>query len=222
MIPAAFVARHRLPSAPAREPGRDPNTDVERDQVRAAKTPPAMAGARLRRRPTTAAEAGLSALWAGLLHREQVGLDDDFFALGGNSLLAAEMLARTRATFGVSADSVRPLTRCLLRDPTLRGFAAAVEDARAGELSADGDQPEIDFAGDARLGLKIRRDGAPSRPRPDSRQPARHPAHRGDRVPRRAPAERAGGRHQRAHLVPGPGGGRGRGAAWYRRRGRAL
>ncbi len=61
-----------------------------------------------------------------------MGLDDEFFALGGNSLLAAEMLAHTDALFGISADSVRPLTRCLLRDPTLRGFAAAVEDARAG------------------------------------------------------------------------------------------
>ena len=69
-------------------------------------------------------QAGLSALWAGLLNKDQVGLDDDFFALGGNSLLAAEMLAHTRAMFGISADSVRPLTRCLLRDPTLRGFAA--------------------------------------------------------------------------------------------------
>ena len=121
-------------------------------------------------RPTPT-QAGLSALWARLLQREHVSGDDDFFALGGNSLLAAEMLARTRASFGISADSVRPLTRCLLRDPTLRGFAAAVEDARAGRLSADGDQPEIDFAGEARLGLRIRRDGAPSRPRPDWRSP---------------------------------------------------
>ena len=121
-------------------------------------------------RPTPTQE-GLSALWARLLHREHVSGDDDFFALGGNSLLAAEMLARTRASFGISADSVRPLTRCLLRDPTLRGFAAAVEDARAGRLSADGDQPEIDFASEARLGLRIRRDGAPSRPRPDWRSP---------------------------------------------------
>ena len=36
--------------------------------------------------------------------RERVGLDDDFFALGGNSLLAAEMLARARASFGIAAE----------------------------------------------------------------------------------------------------------------------
>jgi amino acid adenylation domain-containing protein/thioester reductase-like protein len=157
MVPAAFVARHHLPPSGAHGPGPEPKADAERDQT---------AGER-----PTPAQAGLSALWAGLLHREDVRLDDDFFALGGDSLLAAEMLARTRATFGISADSVRPLTRCLLRDPTLRGFAAAVQDARAGRLSADGDGPEIDFAGDSRLGLKIHSDGAPSRPRPDWRNP---------------------------------------------------
>ena len=119
----------------------------------------------------TPTQAGLAALWARLLHRERVGLDDDFFALGGNSLLAAEMLAGTRASFRIPSDSVRPLTRCLLRDPTLRGFAAAVRDARSGRLSADGDQQEIDFVAEAALDVRIRRDGAPSRPRPDWRNP---------------------------------------------------
>ena len=85
-----------------------------------------------------------------------MGLDDDFFALGGNSLLAAEMLAHTRAIFGIPADSVRPLTRRLLRDPTLRGFSAAAADARAGRLAADGDQAEVDFARETRLNLKVR------------------------------------------------------------------
>jgi amino acid adenylation domain-containing protein/thioester reductase-like protein len=160
MVPSAFIARHHLPAPGARGhgpedgpgPGNGPGPDSGPERLR----------------PT---EAGLSALWAKLLHRDQVGPDDDFFALGGNSLLAAEMLARTRATFGVSTDAVRPLTRCLLRDPTLRGFAAAVQDARAGLLGADGDGPEIDFAAESELGLAIRLDGAPSRPRPDWRRP---------------------------------------------------
>ncbi len=171
MVPATFIARHHLPPSQAHGPGPGPESkaDAERDQIAAEQTVPRQIGPE-GDRPTPTQE-GLSALWARLLQREQVSGDDDFFALGGNSLLAAEMLARTRASFGISADSVRPLTRCLLRDPTLRGFAAAVEDARAGGLSADGDQPEIDFASEARLGLRIRRDSAPSRPRPDWRNP---------------------------------------------------
>ena len=166
MVPTTFIARHHLPPAGARGLGPEPKADGDRQRATGEEQPSAEPGER-----PTPVQAGLSALWAGLLHREQLGLDDDFFALGGNSLLAAEMLARTRAAFGISADSVRPLTRCLLRDPTLRGFAAAVQDARAGQLSADGDGAEIDFAAESRLGLKIRLDGAAAQPRPDWRRP---------------------------------------------------
>ena len=118
----------------------------------------------------TPIQAGLAALWGRLLDREQVGLDDDFFALGGNSLLAAEVLASTRASFGLPDGSVRPLTRCLLRDPTLRGFAAAVADALAGRLGS-ADQQEIDFTAEAALDVPVSRDGARSSRRPDWRAP---------------------------------------------------
>ena len=174
MVPATFIARPHPPPWPADGPGpgRGPESkaDAERDRSAAYAIAARQIGPGQGDRPTPMQE-GLSALWARLLQREQVRGDDDFFALGGNSLLAAEMLARTHASFGISADSVRPLTRCLLRDPTLRGFAAAVEDARAGRLSAEGDQPEIDFASEARLGLRVRRDGAPASPRPDWHSP---------------------------------------------------
>ena len=148
MIPAAFVARHRLPTAPERDELAAHQGAAHHDRARqesarkteAARTEPAQTEAALpsahrqrvpkQRERLTPTQAGLAALWARLLHRERVGLDDDFFALGGNSLLAAELLAGTRASFRIPSDSVRPLTRCLLRDPTLRGFAAAVKDAR--------------------------------------------------------------------------------------------
>ena len=249
MIPAAFIARHRLPTPPERDelaahqdaahqdaahqaaPARPARAQTGPAQTEPAQTEPAQTEAApsaprqrvpKQRERLTPTQAGLAALWARLLHRERVGLDDDFFALGGNSLLAAEMLAGTRASFRIPSDSVRPLTRCLLRDPTLRGFAAAVRDARAGRLGADGDQQEIDFAAEAALDVRIRRDGVPSRPRPDWRTPARGPAHRRDRVPRRPPAAGTARRHRRAGLVPGQSARRGRRAAPHRAGGRAL
>ena len=188
MIPAAFVARHRLPTPPERaelaasqdaahqdaagadEASRNPASPDQARKAEAAGSAHRQRVPRQRER-LTPTQAGLAALWARLLHREHVGLDDDFFALGGNSLLAAELLAGARASFRIPSDSVRPLTRCLLRDPTLRGFAAAVRDARAGRLGADGDQQEIDFVAEAALDVRIRRDGVPSRPRPDWRNP---------------------------------------------------
>ncbi|MGD0608848.1 MAG: amino acid adenylation domain-containing protein [Streptosporangiaceae bacterium] len=141
MVPAAFVPRRRMPSGP-QVPG--PRSGVR----------PASPDGHDERRTTM--QASLAVLWAKMLKRDHVGLDDDFFALGGDSLLAAEMLAATQALFSIAPGSARPLTRCLLRDPTLRGFAAAAEDARAGRLTADSDQPEIDYAREARLDLAIR------------------------------------------------------------------
>jgi amino acid adenylation domain-containing protein/thioester reductase-like protein len=148
MVPSSFVPRQHLPDRP------EPGTDAPRDAARV----------RAHGERHTPTQAGIAALWARLLGREHVGLDDDFFALGGNSLLAAEMLAHTRAIFGIAPDSARALTRGLLREPTLRAFAAAARAARAGKLSGGGDQQDTDFAGEARLGVDVRRGGAAARP----------------------------------------------------------
>ena len=138
MIPAAFVALDQMPLTPDGEPARG---TLEHPPVPA---PGHGQGERL-----TPTQAGLSACGPGCCSSEQVGLDDDFFALGGNSLLAAEMLAHTRVMFGISADYVRPLTRCLLRDPTLRGFARPRRTpARAG-WPRTATRPRIDFAREA-------------------------------------------------------------------------
>ncbi len=157
MIPTAFVALDRMPLNPAGEPA------LEDAQV------PAQRRGRAERRTPT--QAGLSHLWSKLLKQEQIGLDDDFFALGGNSLLAAEMLAHARVMFGINADYVRPLTRCLLRDPTLREFAKATEQARAGRLAAEGDQTGVDFAREAEFSPPGRLRADPQYGRPNWRRP---------------------------------------------------
>jgi thioester reductase-like protein len=164
MIPAAFIARHHLPDGPAAR--RLASTGLAGTGLAAGGQPlPARvdepAGGAERHTPV---QAGLSALWARLLGCDRVSLGDDFFALGGNSLLAAEMMAHTRAILGIPADSVQPLTRRLLRDPTLRGFAAAAAEASAGRLTPEGDSSETDFAADTRLDVSIRRAAAASLP----------------------------------------------------------
>lgn len=53
------------------------------------------------RAPTTPTERAVAALWAEVLGREAVGADDDFFAVGGHSLLAVQVMARIRTEFGV-------------------------------------------------------------------------------------------------------------------------
>ena len=160
MIPAAFVALDQIPLTPEGEPARDA---LEPPRIPLAR--PDQPG------PRTPVQAGLTHLWSELLRIDHVGLDDDFFALGGNSLLAAEMLAHARVMFGISAHYVRPLTRSLLRDPTLRKFARATQDARAGRLAVDGGRTRVDFAREAELSVAGRLPADPQYGRPDWNRP---------------------------------------------------
>src|SRR6185436_11971999 len=81
--------------------------DAERPPIEAAWDPTAAAdpcgaaGAGLSADPPPATpdEQRLAALWAEVLRVERVGLHDDFFALGGHSLRALELLRRINRTF---------------------------------------------------------------------------------------------------------------------------
>jgi acyl-coenzyme A synthetase/AMP-(fatty) acid ligase/acyl carrier protein len=79
--------------------------------------------------PRTETEAALAAVWAEVLRVERVYADDDFFALGGQSLLAAQVAARLRERLGVEL----PLGQ-LLDHPTLAALAARVDAAREDAL----------------------------------------------------------------------------------------
>jgi len=75
----------------------------------------------------------LAGIWHEILEVDQIGRDDEFFDLGGNSLGGLRMFARIHREFGVSL----PLAT-LLQARSLRALAAAVEAARDGIGPADG------------------------------------------------------------------------------------
>lgn len=52
--------------------------------------------------PQTDVERKLAELWQQTLHIDRVGIHDSFFELGGDSVLAAQILAITRKTYGIS------------------------------------------------------------------------------------------------------------------------
>jgi amino acid adenylation domain-containing protein len=66
-------------------------------------------------------QARVAAVWGELLGVDGVGADDDFFALGGDSLLATQLVARLSARFGLTV----PLD-AVFTTPTLRALTAAV------------------------------------------------------------------------------------------------
>ncbi len=84
--------------------------------------------------PRTELEKQLTQIWAEVLKLENPGIHDNFFAVGGHSLLAGQVMNRLRDDFGLEI----PL-RCLFEDPTVAGLAAYVEAAR---FSADGETAE--------------------------------------------------------------------------------
>ena len=74
--------------------------------------------------PGTEAERRLFAIFSEVLRFDSIGIDDNFFALGGNSLLAGKAIARVRRLFKIHA----PIT-WLFESPTIREFARRLETA---------------------------------------------------------------------------------------------
>ncbi|WP_143264169.1 non-ribosomal peptide synthetase, partial [Amycolatopsis kentuckyensis] len=90
LVPSAFVPLEAMPLTHHGKLDRDalPEPDWQA-QVRAAHTA-----------PRTPAEHALAEIWADVLGVPDIGVDADFFELGGDSILGARALARIRARFG--------------------------------------------------------------------------------------------------------------------------
>jgi amino acid adenylation domain-containing protein len=86
--------------------------------------------------PSAESERRLSEIWADALELERVGIADDFFDLGGDSLTAAEIGAGVYETFGVEIDM-----RAFTRHPTVAEMAALVSRLRTGRRGGPA-QPE--------------------------------------------------------------------------------
>ncbi len=84
--------------------------------------------------PRTAAEEILEGIWCEVLGVPRAGAHDDFFDLGGHSLLGTQVISRAREQFRIEL----PL-RALFDNPTLAGLARTIEEIRragaAGEVS---------------------------------------------------------------------------------------
>ncbi|MFJ3706195.1 MULTISPECIES: non-ribosomal peptide synthetase/type I polyketide synthase [unclassified Streptomyces] len=116
MIPSYFV---ELPSLPLTVNGKV--------DTAALPEPRAEAGHRPHEEPVTLYETSLARYWRSLLGCGQVGLEDDFFELGGSSVKLVELLHHLRTEFGVGV----PVSR-LYQVTTLHGMAATVEEVLHG------------------------------------------------------------------------------------------
>jgi amino acid adenylation domain-containing protein/non-ribosomal peptide synthase protein (TIGR01720 family) len=113
MVPAIFMILDSFPLTP--------NGKVDRRNLPAPD--------RLRRdleevyvEPCNPIEEKLALIWAELLGLGQIGVNDNFFHLGGHSLIATQMLARVREVFQVE------LSFCqIFENPTIKSLAQLIE-----------------------------------------------------------------------------------------------
>ena len=124
-LPTAYAAIERFPMTP--------EGWLDEARLPAASAPPANDPTAGDGAPYLTLHFQLIDLWQELLGVPRIGIHDDFFALGGNSLLAMRMLARVEA---LSGKTLLPAT--LFRQATVEGLADALL-----QRGGDGPPPEL-------------------------------------------------------------------------------
>jgi amino acid adenylation domain-containing protein len=115
MIPAKFLFVERMPV--------NTHGKVDRAALRAIDQEETIAGTAAVA-PRHATEKALATIWIDLLKVENIGVTDNFFDLGGYSLLAGQVLARVANAFGVSL----PI-KTVFEAPTIEELARRIDAA---------------------------------------------------------------------------------------------
>ena len=123
MVPASFVILDELPLLPN---GKIDRRALPAPEAARPDLPHAFVA------PRTHVEQLLAATWSDLLGVPHVGIHDNFFDLGGHSLLTTQLISRVRELFQIEL----PL-RHVFQQPTIAELAAAIEQARNDGLSSE-------------------------------------------------------------------------------------
>ena len=123
MIPAHFVSIEQFPL--------NINGKIDRHRL---PTPEERASApKTQLAPRTSAEQRVHDIWSEVLGKKQIDVLDNFFDLGGHSLIATQIISRVGSSFGQEV----PL-RLLFEFPTIASFAEAISHYRGEPVSDAG------------------------------------------------------------------------------------
>lgn len=120
MLPSAFILLDTLPLTT--------NGKVDRQALPAPNQADIAQLGNIFVAPHTPVEEMLAGVWAQILRLEQVGIHDNFFDLGGHSLIATQVISQVRKTFGVELT-----LHHLFKLPTVAGLAKHIEIALKAE-----------------------------------------------------------------------------------------
>jgi amino acid adenylation domain-containing protein len=114
MVPAGFILLERLPLTPNGKVDRKALPEPEGEEAGRSLAP-----------PRSAIEEMVAGIWSQILGTAEFGIHDNFFDLGGHSLLVAQVMSRLQAALRVEL----PL-RLLFERPTIATLAETVEALR--------------------------------------------------------------------------------------------
>jgi natural product biosynthesis luciferase-like monooxygenase protein len=155
MVPSHFVTLAALPLTPNGKIDRKalPAPEVTRSATSQPFAPP---GNDLERK--------IAAVWQEILHVEQVGIHDNFFDLGANSLLIMQANGALRASLGKPVSLVQ-----MFQNPTVASLAAHLGADEAGATAAA--SAGQDRALNRREAMQRRREQVTNARQPPTRQP---------------------------------------------------
>jgi acyl carrier protein len=99
------------PGAPARAAGTGPQSGTEPGEARA---------------PKTGTEKKLHEIWCRTLDLDEIGCDENFFALGGRSVQAVRLVNEVKDAFGFEVT-----IRTVFEAPTIASLAESIESRQA-------------------------------------------------------------------------------------------
>ena len=117
MVPSVWVTRRSLPLLPSGKIDRAalPALALERTHAMPDAVPTTHVGT----------AAVIATVWESLLGWGSIGADDNFFAIGGHSLLAAKAVSRIGAALGVDLE-----LRAIFEAPTIAALAQRIESTK--------------------------------------------------------------------------------------------
>jgi len=118
MIPSAFVSLASFPLTTAGKCDKQALPAPSAENL----LPESCVGEPDQQTQSTGTESRIAQLVSGLMNGRPIGRDDNFFLIGGHSMLAAQLLARMRETLAVSLN-----LRQLFEAPTIASLAIVVD-----------------------------------------------------------------------------------------------